>query len=169
MAENIEDADESLGERLSIQKAGLPLLATSSWPPEIYENVKTKGRNWRKYKRLKVEELRKMLAEMGRGTNLHPAKSSLYLHPNTNHASAVHHSTVWVNKKFSPILDSRQEAGESVSLHRHLVPHLGKLDLNNHTPNTTFKFSNRHSENMLKIMMGQGNAGRVAQSRPNSS
>ena len=109
--ENIEDADESLGERVSIQKAGLPRMATSSWPPEIYENVTDRGRHWRKYKRLKVEEVRKMLAEMGRGTNQHPAKSSLLLHPNTNHASAVHHTTVLADKKFSPILDCRQEAG----------------------------------------------------------
>ena len=68
LVENVEDADEFIGERVSIQKAGLPRMYSSIWPPEIYERVTDSGRHGKKYKRLKVEELRKMVAETGRGT-----------------------------------------------------------------------------------------------------
>jgi hypothetical protein len=169
LVENVEGADEFIGERVSIQKAGLPRMATSNWPPEIYEWVTDSGRHGKKYKRLKVEELRKMLVETGRGTAQHPAKSSLHLPTNINHSVTINHPTVLADKKFSPLLDSRQENGESCSLYNHLVPYLEKLDLNNYTPGTSYKYSNRHSENILKIMMGQGESGRVAEARPDSS
>jgi hypothetical protein len=154
---------------VSIQKAGFHRMATSSWPPEIYERVTDSGRHGKTYKRLKVEELRKMLAETGRGTAKHPAISSLHLPPNINHAVTLNHPTVLADQKFSPLLASRQENGESCLLYNHLVPYLEKLDLNNYTTGTSYKYSNRHSENILKIMMGQGESGRVAEARPDSS
>ena len=77
------------------------------------------------------------------------------------------HPTPSVARKFSPILDLR-ESEDSKTLYNHLVPHLEKLDLTNYAPGTSYKYSNRHSESILKIMMGKGETGKVVESRRDS-
>ena len=151
-----------VGEKIAISRAGLPRLSSSTWPPELYEVVT--GDNKKKSKRLKVEKMREMLNKMNMRPNY---KSSLYLAPSSSESHNYNHPTPSVARKFAPILDLR-ESEDSKTLYNHLVPHLEKLDLTNYAPGTSYKYSNRHSESILKIMMGKGETGKVAERRDSS-
>jgi len=150
-------------------KKGMPRLSTTSWPPDIYEwysdvemgkNLRKEGR---KSKRLKVVEAKRMLDKMGKSSS----KSSLHLAP----ANKVYsnRTTRDVKKKFSAVLERRIGSEGGGCLYNHLVPHLEKLDLNSYMPNTSYRYSNRHSESILKIMMGEGAASKVKKTIPDSS
>ena len=57
---------------------------------------------------------------------------------------------------------ARKEAEEEEvgGLQSHLVPHMARLDLNPYLPGSGYKYSNRHSESVLAIMLGEaGRAG----------
>merc|ERR1719369_44212 len=60
-------------------------------------------------------------------------------------------------EKFIPDLNPREDEVECVPLYQQLVPHFEKLNLNLYSPGSSSKLYNGHSENILKIMLGEGN------------
>jgi len=112
---------------------------------------------------LKVDELEKMSrSRYGRSKSLH-------FSPCTNLRLSISNKSI--KRKFGAILDRRKESEEpAVNLRHHLVPHLEKLNLSKYAIGTSYKYSNRHSESILKIMMGEGAKGKGASdSRSDSS
>jgi len=139
---------------------GLPHLSHNSDLPADFHAIVTDDTNYKKNK-LKLDKLNDFLKEK--------RQSSLHLPLSTHQKSS--YCMVRSDNKFSPILDKKKAAGDSdlSKVYDQFVPHLEKLNLTNYNEGTSYKYSNRHSESILRIMMGEQKAGDVKEGRSDSA
>ena len=91
-----------------------------------------------------MEELKNLLGKCGHLRR----ESSLHLPSSTRSFN----NPALTDKKFAPVLDQKKEKDNL----EHFVPHFDKINLSNYSKDTPYRYSNRHSESILKILTGEG-------------